>query len=155
MSAECYIAFGAGGAFQNIVTNRLLPVPIKYAVDNHYAGSEFQGIPIKRPAALQSEPRDHTKIIVFAMSSAMYRSVRAELEGLGFRPEHILYYGDVFFDGLQQRLHGFGVNLSRCHYAFAQSASMVFPLDNHSSSLGPAILLGLANAGPTKVDMRC
>jgi hypothetical protein len=141
-----YIAFGAGGAFQNIVLNGLLPVRFEYAVDNHFSGDEFHGVSIRRPAALADESRDGTTVVIFAMSSSVYRLLRSELLAAGFGEKQIVYYGDLFFDGLERRLKDFGVPLSPSHYAFARSASMTFPIDCHSSFLGTALLLGLINA---------
>jgi hypothetical protein len=141
-----HIAFGAGGAFQNIVLNGLLPCRLEYVVDNHFDGTDFQGIAVRPAADLATEAREDTRVVIFSMSSAVYRQLRREVVAMGFREDQIVYYGDLFFEGLQRRLHGFGIPMQRSHYTFAQAASMVLPIDNHSSSLGTAILVGLLQA---------
>src|SRR5439155_25332619 len=121
-----------GGAFQNVVLHGLLPFACDYAVDNFFEGTEFHGIPVRRPSALDGESREDTCLVLFAMSSAVYRLWRQSLIDAGFPERNILYYGDLFFEGLQRRLEGFGVRISRAHYEFAQRSSTVFPIDNHS-----------------------
>jgi hypothetical protein len=140
------IAYGGDSTFQNVVLNGLLSFPVDYAVDQRFPGDDFHGIAVRKPSALEQEARDGTRIVIFTLSSALFRQIRRELISSGFSADQLLYYGDLLFDGLQQRMQRFGVHLRRSHYAFAQAASLVFPIDNHSSSLGTAVLLGLLNA---------
>src|SRR5207247_10080677 len=104
VSARRYIAYGAGGAFQNVVLHGLLPFACDYAVDNFFEGTEFHGIPVRRPSALDGESREDTCLVLFAMSSAVYRLWRQSLIDTGFPERNILYYGDLFFEALQRRL---------------------------------------------------
>jgi len=146
MTETKYVAFGAGGAFQNVVINDLLPVRFEYAVDNHFTEPAFRGIPVRRPADLIRDVSPDIRVVVFAMSSAVHHMFRRQLLAQGFGADQIVPYGDLFFEGLRRRLAAFGVRLDPAHYAFAQRASMVFPIDNHSSALGTAVLLGLMAA---------
>lgn len=152
MTAETrYIALGAGGAFQNLALQGLLPVHFEYAVDNHFVGPDFEGIPVRRPAELAKEvdERACTHVVVFAMSSAVYSQFRRDLVAMGFREDQVEYYGDLCFGGLQERLRTFGVTVARSDHDFAQAVSSIFPIDNHSSSLGTAVLLGLMRSAPS------
>jgi hypothetical protein len=142
---ERYIAYAAGGAFQNIVLSRLLPGGCAYVVDRDFAGDAFAGIEVRRPDALDGEDRN-VPIVLFTMSSSLFWELRGALVERGFAPERIFYYGDLFFDGLRQRLRGFGVELDRGHYDFVQTTTALLGIDNHSSSLGSALVLALLAA---------
>lgn len=137
-----YVGYAAGGAFQNIVLNGLLPENCSYVVDQNFEGDAFEGIPVKRPSALDGEDPD-TRFILFTMSSSLYWELRAALIERGFSGENIQYYGDVFLPGLQGRLKEFGLDIDAAHYEFVQTANALLGIDNHSSSMGSAILMAM------------
>lgn len=137
-----WIGYAAGGAFQNIVMNGLLPRHCAYVVDQFFEGKSFEGIPVKRPDQLLQEDRD-SAFILFTMSSKLFQELRAGLVELGFRKEKIVYYGDVFLEGMADRLQSFGLNIKPSHYEFVQTANALLGIDNHSSAMGSAILLSM------------
>ena len=137
-----YIGYAAGGAFQNIVLQGLLPENCAYVVDKNFEGEAFEGVPVKRLEALEGEDRD-APFIIFSMSSSLYWELRSMLVDMGFRAENIHYYGDLFFDGLADRARGFGLDVKASHYEFVQTANALLGIDNHSSSMGSALLLAM------------
>lgn len=142
---ERFVAYAAGGAFQNIVLSGLLPPGCAYVVDRDFAGDAFEGVEVRRPERLEGEDRT-TPLVLFTMSSGLFWELRGALVERGFAPERILYYGDLFFDGLRRRLQGFGLELDRGHYEFVQATTALLGIDNHSSSLGTALVLALEAA---------
>lgn len=144
-NGQRYVGYAAGGAFQNIVLNGLLPENCAYVVDRDYKGNSFQDIPVKRLDDLADEDRE-TPFILFTMSSTLYWELRNMLVEMGFNGDNILYYGDVFFDGMRDRLKSFGLTLDPAHYEFVQTANALLGIDNHSSSMGSAILLAMQAA---------
>ena len=140
-----FIAYAAGGAFQNIVLRGMLPDGCAYVVDRDFAGDSFAGIEVRRPDTLDREDKG-TPVVLFTMSSALFFKLRGALVERGFAAERIHYYGDLFFAGLRDRLRSFGLDLDPGHYAFVESTTALLGIDNHSSSLGTALLLALEAA---------
>lgn len=141
-----WVAYAAGGAFQNIVLHGLLPEGCAYAVDGHFEGDRFEGIPVHRPSRLDDEDLSSLPIVLFTMSSGLFWQLRGELIERGCAPANLHYYGDVFFDGLRERLRPHGIDLDPAHYRFVQSTTALLGIDNHSSSLGTALQLALQRA---------
>lgn len=137
-----YVGYGAGGAFQNIVLHGLLPENCAYVVDRDFRGDAFEGVPVRRPEALGQEDRE-TPFVLFTMSSRLYSELRSTLINRGFSGENIHYYGDIFLDTLRNRVKGFGLDVDTAHYAFVQTVNALLGIDNHSSSMGTALLLAM------------
>jgi hypothetical protein len=144
-----YVAYGAGGAFQNIVRQGLLPFECAYAVDNNFGESAFLGIPVFKPERLRVESKNDLRVVLFTMSSTAYREIRRGLIADGFRSEDVIYYGDLFIDGLRERLSQTGIGVNPRHYAFARTVSEIFDVEDQSSALGTAVFLALTHAAPS------
>jgi len=148
--SERFVAYAAGGAFQNIVLNGLMPKGCAYVIDSHFEGDSFEGIAVHRPERLDDEDK-RTPVVLFTMSSALHQELRQALADRGFEPASIHYYGDLFLDGLARRARALDLEVDRNQYAFLEAATALLGVDNHSSSLGTALLLAMlaATSGST------
>ncbi|MBO6688641.1 MAG: class I SAM-dependent methyltransferase [Henriciella sp.] len=141
-AGDRWIGYAAGGAFQNIVLNGILPDNCAFVVDQYFEGDAFETIPVKRPEALESEDRE-TPIILFTMSSKLFSTLREMLIDRGFKKDKIHYYGDVFFPLMRERIGEFGLQMSADHYEFIKNTNALLGIDNHSSAMGSALLLSM------------